>query len=187
MWVIQDLDLLSKHYLILYQNIHGLTFGNVYSPMLLYLYGLQQTVLNVIYIIFGHRKGLQYFMIFLFFLQSLNGFLKIFELRKKLVVTSRDHHGGEEEVWPGLSFLPPAVVDNRLVEKEWEASSSQGEEEEEGLVWSVDQIKDGATCGVRQQGLDLVLGVERWRKGVDHTESYGRNSSVDVENTLRSK
>ena len=73
-------------------------------------------------------------IIFLFFPQSLKGVLKIFTLSLEFVVTSLDHHGGEEQVRPGFSLLPPAVVEDGLVENEGEASSGQGEDEEEGLV-----------------------------------------------------
>ena len=74
-------------------------------------------------------------IIFLLFPQSLKGVLKIFALSVKFVVTSLEHHhGGEVQVRPGLSLLPPAVVEDCLVENEGEASSTQGEEEEEGFV-----------------------------------------------------
>ena len=52
-----------------------------------YIYGLW-TLQNVIYIIFGHRKDLQYFILFLFFRQSPNRDLKIFHLKPRRWVSS---------------------------------------------------------------------------------------------------
>ena len=64
--------------------------------------------------IFGDRKDLQYFIISLFFLHSLDG--------------------SQDRVRPDLSFLPPPIVEDRLVENEREAGPPQGEDEEEGFV-----------------------------------------------------
>ena len=182
MWVIQYLDILSEHYLKsrLLFDIWKCLFSEdvIYMDYKLSWMLYTYTLLNNKYHIWKHRKDLQYFMI-----SSCSPF-SLWNISP----VSPSLHGGEDDVLPGLSSLPPAVVDNGLVEKEGEAGPGQGEDEKERFVWGVDQIKDGATWRVSQQGPELVLGLESWRQGMDHTESYdGRNSSVDVENTLRSK
>ena len=44
------------------------------------------------------------------------------------------------QVLPSFSFLPPAVVEDRLVEDEGERGPADRQEEEEGFVGNVDEI-----------------------------------------------